>query len=110
MSRLEEAHRLGEVGVVATRPASGGPLAVMRFCFSGPSERPRKELEQPVENNGGDVASGVAKGVTHLVLADPTSASTKGQKAKKLGTQIISEDTFIGLLRSTHVEESQNRG
>lgn len=97
MSRFAEVARLKEAGVIPTRPKEGGPLAGLRFCFSGGSTRPWKELEQLVEGTGGDVALSVTKGVTHLVRADPSSASTKAQKAKKLGTEIISEEEFVRL-------------
>lgn len=97
-ARLPEIQRLREVGVIPVKPSAGGPLAGLSFCFSGASDRPRKVLEGIVEKNGGTAASSVTKGVTYLVLADPASTSTKAQKAKKLGTEIISEEAFIALV------------
>ena len=88
--RLDEIERLEAVGVVPVKPTEGGPLAGLSFCFSGSQNRPRKELQAIVENNGGTVRSAVTKGLTYLVLADPESTSSKAQKARKLGTEIIS--------------------
>jgi len=36
--------------------------------------------------------------LTYLVMADPTSTSSKAEKARKLGTQCISEEDFVRLL------------
>lgn len=99
-ARLPEIQRLREVGVVPVKPSSGGPLAGLSFCFSGASNRPRKELEGIVERHGGRAAASVTKGVTYLVLADPASTSTKAQKARKQGTEIISEEAFLALVQA----------
>lgn len=98
--RLDEIARLAEVGVVPVRPAEGGPLAGLSFCFSGAQSRPRKELELLVEKNGGAVRSAVTKGLTYLVLADPNSTSSKAQKARSLGTEIIDGGGFEEIVRS----------
>ncbi len=97
-SRLPEIARLAEVGVTPVAPAQGGPLAGLSFCFSGAQKRPRKELEALVELNGGAVRSSVTKGLSYLVLSDPTSTSSKAQKARKLGTEIIDGDAFEALV------------
>ncbi len=96
--RLQEIARLTEVGVRAVPPSSGGALAGLSFCFSGSQSRPRKELEALVEGNGGAVRSSVTKGLSYLVLSDPTSTSSKAQKARKLGTDIIDSPAFEALL------------
>lgn len=93
-ARREEVERLAAVGVRGVPPAHGGPLAGLSFCFSGAATRPRKRLHQLVEKNGGAVATGVKKGLDYLVLEDADSGSSKAQKARKLGTQIIDEATF----------------
>ncbi|MCK6547850.1 NAD-dependent DNA ligase LigA [Myxococcota bacterium] len=92
--RLAEIERLKAAGVVPVALAEGGPLAGLSFCFSGSSTRPRKVLEQLVEKNGGSVASSVTKGLKYLVLADPSSTSSKAEKARKLGTEVIDEARF----------------
>jgi DNA ligase (NAD+) len=98
-ARLPEIERLKEVGVVPIAQSESGPLAGLSFCFSGSHSRPRKELEQIVERYGGKVAASVTKGLTYLVLADPSSTSTKAQKAHKLGTEVIDEARFEAIVK-----------
>lgn len=92
--RRSEIERLAEVGVEPVRPGEGGPLSGLSFCFSGSHQRPRKTLAKIVESQGGTVASGVTKGLSYLVLADASSTSSKAQKARKLGTEILDEEGF----------------
>lgn len=96
--RLEEVKALAEIGVVPVKPAEGGPLAGLSFCFSGSHSRPRKTLESSVDRAGGKVASSVTKGVDYLVLADANSTSSKAEKARKLGTKVIDEAAFVSLV------------
>lgn len=98
--RRGEIDRLAAVGVVPIRPDDSGPLAGLSFCFSGSHGRPRKVLAQLVEEQGGTVASGVTKGLSYLVLANVDSTSSKAQKARKLGTEIINEAGFEAVVRA----------
>ena len=52
-----------------------------------------------MEDNGGSVASGVKKGLTYLVLANANSTSTKAEKARKLGTEILDEAGFEAVVK-----------
>ncbi len=97
--RLAETETLAKLGVVPETVEESGPLAGLSFCFSGSHSRPRKLLQQIVEKNGGTVAAGVTKGLNYLVLADPSSTSSKTQKAKKLGTEIIGEPRFDAIVK-----------
>ena len=57
----------------------------------------RKEAEQAVEDRGGKCTSSVTKKTTLVVVgADPGS---KYEKAKKLGTHIITEEEFVDWLQ-----------
>jgi DNA ligase (NAD+) len=96
--RSAEIDRLLAAGVVPVVPSAGGPLAGKTFCFTGALSRPRKELEQMVENLGATVLSSVTKGLSYLVMADPTSASSKAEKARKYGTKCIGEDELMALV------------
>jgi DNA ligase (NAD+) len=51
-----------------------------------------------VTERGGRVAASVTKGVDYLVLADASSTSSKAEKARKLGTQVIDEAAFDALV------------
>ncbi|MEE2901259.1 MAG: NAD-dependent DNA ligase LigA [Myxococcota bacterium] len=103
--RKDEIHRLQEAGIVAISPVSksdkAGSLSGLSFCFSGSHSKPRKQLQALVEDNGGEIRSGVSKGLSYLVLADPSSTSSKATKARKLGTEVIGEDSFMALIEGS---------
>ena len=76
---------------------TNGKLNGASFCFTGAASRPRKELQQMVVDNGGEVKTSIVKGLTYLVQADKNSTSTKSQKAKAMGVQLISEEEFVNM-------------
>lgn len=96
--RAGEIQRLLEVGVAPTTPSTGGKLSGKSFCFTGSLPRPRKEYEQLVEKHGGSVLSSVTKELSYLVMSDPSSGSTKAEKARKYGTQCIDAEAFMALI------------
>lgn len=55
----------------------------------------RNELKAYIESQGGKVTSAVSASTSYLINNDTESTSSKNQKAKALGIQIISEDAFI---------------
>jgi len=82
-------------------PQTGnGPLSGMMFCLTGKFGVPKSELEKLIVGAGGQTASSVKKGVTHLVQADPSSQSSKTKKATKLGIEIIDEGALRQLAGS----------
>lgn len=97
-ARADEVQRLLAAGVVPVSPSAGGALAGKSFCFTGTLPLPRKTYEDLVERHGGAVLSGVTKELSYLVMADPSSASTKAEKARKYGTQCIDADAFMALI------------
>lgn len=76
---------------------SGGSLAGKSFCFTGKMQRGRKELEGLVGKAGGQVRS-VSGELNYLVIADPSSTSSKANKARKLGVELISEEQFLKMV------------
>ena len=83
----------------AALPAeSSNMLASKSFCFTGTMRHKREDLEALVVKNGGTVKSGVTKGLTYLVMADPNSKSSKAEAARKAGTQCISEEDFLKMV------------
>lgn len=58
----------------------------------------RKELQQVILDNGGNVSSSISKNTTYLINNDTLSQSSKNKKAKELGIAIISEDDFLAML------------
>ena len=62
----------------------GKPFAGYSFCFTG-----TRAYIDDVVRLGGEIKSGVSKGLTFLVQKDPMSRSNKTQKAEAVGTTII---------------------
>ena len=75
----------------------GGKFSGSSFCFTGTMQRPRKELEALVVDNGG-ICRSVSKELTYLV-ADPMSMSSKAVKARRLGVKLISEADFLKMVK-----------
>jgi len=92
---LLEVSKLCNIG--EEEKVAGGVLAGMSFCFTGAMAYKRADLEKMVVDNGGTVSS-INKTLTYLVQADPDSTSAKSEKAKKLGTAIISPEAFLEML------------
>ena len=68
------------------------------FVVSGVFEISRNELKKLIENNGGRV-SGSISGKTDFLVAGESMGPSKLAKAKKQGTEIISEQTFMDKIR-----------
>ena len=77
-------------------------------CISGKlhSGKKKADYEESLLRVGYALLDEVSKGLNFLVLADPDSTSSKAEKARKLGIQIISEDQLIELINSTPVVQS----
>ncbi len=97
--RKAEIARLLKAGVVPVNKAAAGPLAGKSFCFTGALSKPRKVLEQMVEQRGGTLLSGVTKDLNYLVMEDPDSGSSKAEKAKKYGTVCLDEAAFLKMMK-----------
>jgi DNA ligase (NAD+) len=116
VSQLETAEGIGETKAIEIRKSieklrpiikdlgsiikfkeKSGNLVGLSFCFTGQMSRPRKELEDMALDAGAEVKKSVSAGLTHLVIADPNSTTTKAQKARELGTKCISEEEFKGM-------------
>ena len=72
-------------------------LNAMTFVITGDVEhfKNRNELKAKIESMGGKVTGSVTKKTNYLINNDLFSESSKNQKAKELGVQIISENEFI---------------
>jgi NAD-dependent DNA ligase len=67
-----------------------------KICFTGC--RPSKEMEKKIQQEGGQVVSGVSKNTTMLVVKDKsetTLSSNKAANAKKLGIRIVEFKHFM---------------
>jgi DNA ligase (NAD+) len=85
-------------GQIAPKVRPKGALSGLSFCFTGAANKPRKELLQIVEDNGGTPYDSVDKTLSYLVIADLNSTSSKAVKARKLGVKMITEDQFLRMV------------
>jgi NAD-dependent DNA ligase len=77
----------------------GGDLVDMVIAFTGVR---LKEEEKLLEMRGAKIGSSVSKNTTHLVCKDPNSGSSKLEKAKSLGIEIMSVDELNILLKRSN--------
>jgi DNA ligase (NAD+) len=105
-AREEEIKRLIAQGISPVSREAEGPLSGMSFCFTGAMSRPRNELTALVEKNGGRLLGSVTKELQYLVSAEVDATSSKAQKAKKYGTQLLDEAAFAKLLAERGVSAS----
>ena len=68
-----------------------GVCAHMSVCMSGFRDN---DLEEFIQQNGGNIVSGVSKKTTHLVVKDKSATSSKISKAQSLGIPILSIEEF----------------
>lgn len=95
LARLEA---LG-VRVQEEKPDSGGGggLTGSVFLFTGGLARlSRHEAKARIKELGGQVASGISRKVTHVVLGE--NPGSKLTKARELGLTVITEDEFLRLI------------
>ncbi|MBZ4672355.1 NAD-dependent DNA ligase LigA [Deferribacterales bacterium Es71-Z0220] len=67
------------------------------FLITGKLSRSRKDMEELIRENGGNVLGGVNKDLDYLIVGD--SPGSKLDKAKKLNVKIISEDDFMEMIK-----------
>jgi len=98
--RAKEVDRLIDVGVEIERPkrAAAQPLKGKTFVLTGTLESlSRDEAKDKILERGGRVSSSVGKDTSYVVVGeDPGS---KAEKARKLGTPVLSEKAFLAMLK-----------
>jgi DNA ligase (NAD+) len=98
-ANLAMVDKLVAAGVNMTEDAAtlSGPLAGLTIVVTGRLERQsRSQIEQRIKELGGAVGDSVSKKTSYLLAGD--DAGSKLEKAKKLGTPILSEDDFDKLV------------
>lgn len=77
-------------------------------CISGKlhSGRKKSDYQEPLLAIGYALVDEVIKGLNFLVLADADSGSSKAEKARKLGVQVISEAQLIEMVGNFTSQES----
>jgi DNA ligase (NAD+) len=79
----------------ASAPAKAGAF---RFCITGSLSQPKSHFEKLISAKGHGYTDTFSKEVTHLVAADPSSGSSKLEKARKMNIPVISEQELLALL------------
>lgn len=89
---------LKEINVQKVEPSGekNGTCVDLTFVITGDVHifKNRNEFKAYVESQGGKVTGSVSAKTDYLVNNDIESASSKNKKAKALGIEIITEDTF----------------
>ena len=78
---------LAFITLTLPKKIEGGKLQGQSFCFTGVRD---KNLEQALVEAGAKIASGVSKNLTVLIAKDPDEQSSKLQKARDLGVEVLS--------------------
>ena len=84
----------------ASADAPTGAAAGKNFVLTGKMPEPRSFYEEKIKAAGGNVQSGVNGKTDYLVIADTRSTSSKVQKARELGTQLIAPEELLQLLQA----------
>lgn len=81
-------------------------FAGINFVITGSVEHfaNRGEVKELIESMGGKVTGAVTSKTNYLINNDVTSASSKNKKANDLGIPIISEETFLDMVRQNTAE------
>jgi DNA ligase (NAD+) len=72
------------------------PLDGLTIVVTGTLSRPRNEIEELIERNGGRAAGSVSKKTSFVLAGD--EGGSKLDKAKKLGVNIIDENEFLKMV------------
>lgn len=94
--------RLLAAGVTIKDNAPVAPSVVnpgaKSFCITGALSKPKGHFQQLIGAKGHIYKDSVAKGLDYLVMADPSSTSSKAEKARKLGVKCIGEAELLAVL------------
>ena len=78
-------------------PVTAGKLSGSTFVLTGTlSSLSREEAKEKIRAQGGDISETVSKKTSYVVAG--SEPGSKVEKAKKLGVEILNEDTFLNLL------------
>ncbi len=94
LERLESA---GVKAIHKEQPTAAQLLSNYVFLFTGGlTSLSRNEAKKLVKENGGQVATGITKKLTHVVAGE--KAGSKLKKALELGKNVITEDDFLHMV------------
>ena len=91
--------------VAPAKPAVKAKAAIAAtlktICISGklPSGSKKADYAAPLRAAGYELVDDVVKGLSYLVLADPTVVTGKSAKAKSMGVELLSEDQLKAMIQ-----------
>lgn len=90
-----------EVVIAKSGNTNNGALTNLTFVITGSLNHfeNRDKMIECIEQNGGKVVKAISNNVNYLINNDINSTSTKNQKAKELGVEIISEDSLLNMIK-----------
>jgi len=109
-SKANTIKNLFDVGITIKQEKKFEPtsniLKGLSFCFTGAIQAirtdgkrfTRDDMHKLVIEDNGVVTESVKKGLSYLVMADPSSTSTKANKARELGISVLSEEDFFKMI------------
>jgi len=99
---LRTIERLKTLGLKITNPDFKGrkkekrPLDGLTFVITGSLPKPRKEVEDMIENLGGHTSSSVSRSTDYLVVGE--EPGSKLQKARSLGVKTVSHEELLKII------------
>lgn len=99
---IEELKELKEeIDIPKASTNSNKDLDGLTFVITGSLNKftNRDTMIEFIEEHGGKVVTSISSKVNYLINNDITSSSTKNNKAKELGINIIDEDKFLELIK-----------
>lgn len=83
-----------------------GQQTKLPICITGslPSGKKKSQWKEPLEKAGFILTDTVTKDLYALVVSDPSTPTSKSQKALKMGVKIISETDLENLCQGDHSE------
>jgi DNA ligase (NAD+) len=101
---IDMIEKLKESGLQFTaqkKPGKSQPSSIFEgqvWCVTGSFQlfKPRERAMDEVKRRGGRVSSGVTGNTTHLLVGE--NPGSKFDKAKKLGTRLVTESEFLELI------------
>lgn len=99
---IEELKELKEeIDIPKASTNSNKDLDGLTFVITGSLNKftNRDTMIEFIEEHGGKVVTSISSKVNYLINNDITSTSTKNNKAKELGINIIDEDKFLELIK-----------
>ncbi len=98
--QMQQVLQTGKISI--GRRLESRALAGQSFCFTGAlKSMKRSEAEELVRKHGATARGSVTEDLSWLVTNDPGGNSSKLQKARTLGVNIISEEQFLQMLQQS---------